>query len=622
MKVSTFSETIVALLLTGSVFLVGCSDPQKQASKQLKAKGYEVTVKDFLVAASAGDVEGIDLFTHAGMDIDSVDLAGNTALIKAASSGRIGAVEKILGMGADPRHVNKVGRDALITAASKGYEDVSRMLLNRGADTSIRDSEGWGALSISAYNGHAEVVSLLSANATSPELDDALLVASFTGESNVINTLLGKGANINARSPVSKTPLMIASEVGKIDAVRVLLQNQANPYAVDLNNQTAANLAEVAGFEAVTRLITTPDSWGTSDEGLRIAGEMEKAQAALVRNGVEETLVAPPAKAPKKDGSPASGASPAKVTKEAGTLASAASDPTTSKVDTTVASKPLVALSSEAPKKSGIMVSASPVPGTSLSPVTGKTSSPATVVATNQKAESTRGPATLSDSASKKTAPINPPNVSLSSVTNPAREKSLQESRLLRESSKTKPMVALNGTTIHSRTPELAPVRTMVLAAFHEESLPIIVDHVDGKTASVRRLDQPNGPMVEVAKGSVIPGTSFKVQEITTKFVSSKEGKGSLVDVSRVKVEDIRSGSTHLLVKDISGQTADTYAILVVPNSQYRYVVKAGDVFQTTQPGIGRKDYEVLDIRHSGVVIKDLATEEVVTIARDGMLNP
>ena len=89
-----------------------------------------------------------------------------------------------------------------------------------------------------------------------------------------------------------------------------------------------------------------------------------------------------------------------------------------------------------------------------------------------------------------------------------------------------------------------------------------------------------------------------------------------------MKVEDTQSGATHLLVKDVSGQTSDTYAILVAPNSQYRYVVKAGDVFRTTQPDIGTKDYQVLDIRPTGVVIKDLATEEVVTVARDGVVNP
>jgi type IV pilus biogenesis protein PilP len=557
MKVSAFPQIIVALLLSGSVFFVGCSDPQKQAGNDLKAKGYEVTVKDLLVAASAGDVESIELFTNAGIDIDTADSAGNTALIKAASAGQIAAVEKILGMGADPRHTNTVGRDALISAASKGYEDVARMLLNRGADTSIRDSEGWGALSISAYNGHAGVVSLLSANATSPELDDALLVASFTGQAKVINTLLGKGANINARSPESKTPLMIASEVGKIDAVRVLLQNRANPYAVDLNNQTAANLAQVAGFGEVTKLITTPDSWGTSEEGMRVAGEMKNAQAALAGLGVEEMLVAPPA-------------------------------------------EPDAVVSTSPSSESGIAPADAP----------GVTDSKA-----NQSDS-------LAGSSVPTVAQASVTELSVSAPAPSAQTSSVQESRQLREDSRSKPIVALNGTTIHSRVPESAPVKSMVLAAYHEESLPIVVDHVDGSKASMRRLDQSTGATVEVAEGAVIPGTNYKVQEVTIKFVSSKEGKGRMVDVSRVKVEDTQSGATHLLVKDVSGQTSDTYAILVAPNSQYRYVVKAGDVFRTTQPDIGTKDYQVLDIRPTGVVIKDLATEEVVTVARDGVVNP
>ncbi len=98
--------------------------------------------------------------------MDSVDPAGNTALIKAAGAGQTGAVERLLGMGADPRKVNGVGRDALLAASAKGYEEVARLLLSRGADTTVRDAEGWGALSIAAFNGHANVVSLLAANAT------------------------------------------------------------------------------------------------------------------------------------------------------------------------------------------------------------------------------------------------------------------------------------------------------------------------------------------------------------------------------------------------------------------------------------------------------------------------
>jgi hypothetical protein len=137
----------------------------------------------------------------------------------------------------------------------------------------------------------------------------------------------------------------------------------------------------------------------------------------------------------------------------------------------------------------------------------------------------------------------------------------------------------------------------------------------------VRRLDQSGGS-VAVPEGGVVPGTPYKVKEVSTRFISSKEGKGRMVDVSRVMLEDTARGGTHVLVKDVSGQTADTYAILTAPNSQYRYVVKAGDVFRTTQPGIGTKDYQVLDIRANAVVIKDLSTDEVTTVARDGVIHP
>ena len=74
-------------------------------------------------------------------------------------------------------------------------------------------------------------------------------------------------------------------------------------------------------------------------------------------------------------------------------------------------------------------------------------------------------------------------------------------------------------------------------------------------------------------------------------------------------------------MNDISGKSSDTYAILTSADSKYRYAVKSGDVFRTSQPGAGARDYQVLDIRASGVVVKDLVTEEVMTIARDGVVS-
>tara|TARA_R110000850_G_scaffold6593_22_gene25499 strand:- start:796 stop:2376 length:1581 start_codon:yes stop_codon:yes gene_type:complete len=526
MKITNLSGITVGVLSLLAVFFTSCSDPQKQAQRSLEEKGYSLTARDLFLAAGSGDLEGIDLFMETGMDIDSADDSGNTALIKAASAGQIMAVEKILGLGADPRHVNDLGRDGLLTSSAKGYEDVARMLLSRGADMELRDVEGWSALSIAAYNGHANIVSLLSGQVTSEALDDALLVASFNGDSRVIGTLLGQGANINTRSPDSQTPLMITAAGGKYQAVRILLQNQANPYSEDSDGNTAAILAETGGHEKVKTLILSPDSWGSTPESREVAAQMSEAKQALVAEaGIEETLAEP-------------------------------LDDMDSTADVASAGTPQ--------RESGSSV-------------------PATRVAQNHR------------------------------TPNPDRMK-------IREEAKAKPVVALNGSTIRSRSPRKAPVESMVLAGFHEEPLSIAVAKVDGKKAEIRRLGIGSEEPVEVTAGAMIPGTPYKVKDVTRKFVSSKEGKGRMVDVSRVRVENTENGATHLLVKDIAGQSSDTYAILTAPNSQYRYVVKSGDVFKTSQPGTGEKEYQVLDIRAGGVVIKDLKTEDVVTVARDGVL--
>jgi ankyrin repeat protein len=611
MKSPRFLGVIPIATLLLSILLVGCSDPQKVAVKGLKKSGYEATSEDFLRAAASGDLASFDLFQAAGIDIDGIDRSGNTALIKAAEAGRVDAVERILGLGADPRTVNASGRDALLVAADKGHEEVARMLVSRGADTSQRDKEDWSALALAAYNGHAGVVSLLAASAAPAELDDALLVASFRGKPEVLNTLLGQGANISARSPESKTPLMIASAAGNLEAVRVLLQNRANPYAVDLTNQTAANLALAAGRGEIEHLINHPDTWGASEQGQKVATEMASAQVALTGEGVEEVLLEgmPLAGEPNR-GQPTRVGASETATPVAALAPAPAGVPVAAPVAATAPVAGSVGADKPVPSSSPAAVAAPILVATPVNPPVQATGATNPSVASPDRAVdlATRPAATASGTGPGTTA-------TESAATR------VEVSRRVREESQNKPIVALNGSTIHSRLPEEAPVEKMVLAAYHEESLPLIVDGVSGTTASVRRLDQSNGS-VAVPEGSVVPGTSYKVKEVSTRFISSKEGKGRMVDVSRVMVEDTARGSTHVLVKDVSGQTADTYAILTAPNSQYRYVVKAGDVFRTTQPGIGAKDYQVLDIRANAVVIKDLSTDEVTTVARDGVIVP
>ncbi|MEM7698333.1 MAG: ankyrin repeat domain-containing protein [Verrucomicrobiota bacterium] len=482
------------------VLATSCSSPEQEAKTSLAERGYVLATRDVLLAASAGDIDSLQLFEMAGFDLLKADSKGNTALMMAALSGRTEAVEYLLGYGADPRRTNKVGRDALILAASMGHEEASRLLISRGSDINTQDVEGWSALSLAAYKGHDGVVSLLASQVSPDTLDDALLVSAFTGNTPVMSSLLGFGANINSRSPESSTPLMIAAKAGHEDAVRLLLQNQANPYAVNGSGISARDMAEQEGHAAIRDLIVTPDQWGTNPQAEEVRQEMAEAREALKRQGAEETLT----------------------------------------------------------------LSASSVP-----------------------------------------APEAPQQVQ-------------QHYAETRRTARTKPAVALNGSTIRSRSPEMAPVQSMVLSGFHEEAVPLSVRAVEGRRAEVQRLDAGGQPLT-VSPGNQIPGTDFRVTEVTKKFVSSKEGQGRLVDASRVQVENVETGATHLLVKDIAGHSADSYAILTAPNSQYRYVVKTGDIFRTAQPGVGEKDFQVLDIRPEGVVIKDLHTDQVTTVTREGV---
>jgi len=613
MKIFKFLDVLLLGRISGlalAVMLTACSDPQQEARETLESKGYEAEIDDLLLAAGSGDLESLELFRDAGFEIDATDGNGNTALIKAAAAGHIEAVEKILGFGADPRRRNDVGRDALIAASAKGFEEVSRMLLARGADPSIRDDEGWGALSIAAYNGHAEVVTLLGGQVSPEALDDALLVASFSGDPEVIRTLLGQGANINVRSPASQTPLMIAAESGKLEAARVLLQNQANPYAEDDDGRTAANLAEAGGFEDVHELILNPDAWGSTPESREVREEMADAQDALASGrAVEETLA--------DTDDPATGDSGSEAPENS------SGDPSTTIAEGAVEGSRQGG-SEEATSATGDSDSESAPGG-----ATGEVRHASVAIAGNEAntadgaeprgraGESTNPGASRRPAANASAGGTASPGAPVAASTPPRRP----DPRRVREESRTKPVAALHGSMIRSRTPEKAPVETMILSGYHEEPLPIAVEEVRGDKAAIRRLDREDGESVEVEPGSRIPGTAFHVEEVTPKYVSSKEGKGRMTDVSRVRVKDERNGSTHLLVRGASGRSSDTYAILTAPGSQYRYAVKPGDVFRTAQPERGTREYQVLDIRGSGVVIKDLATDEVVTVARDGVIE-
>lgn len=180
----------------------------------------------------------------------------------------------------------------------------------------------------------------------------------------------------------------------------------------------------------------------------------------------------------------------------------------------------------------------------------------------------------------------------------------------------------------------------LALESFREESLPIMFKGIENGEAKVRVLSQPGSDPVVVDRGAQIEGTNYRVVDYREKFISGKEGGGNTgntvaestdplalnedadesIDVSEVVVQNVETGEEHELVKDIAGRSNISYAVLTTPDSSARYIVHPNDKFTTKDDLNGEVEYEVLDIRPTQVVVQDLATLDVFTIARDGLV--
>lgn len=558
-----FLRSLFFVVFAALFCLTGCSDPQETAVESLGELGYGFSVDDYLLAAEAGDIPAVRLFHEAGMEVDAVNGSGTTALMRAATGGRLELVELLLEDGADLGATNDRDRTPLMFAAEGGRVDVVRLMLTRGADASLRDREGWTALKLAAFQGRPGVVELLAGKVDEETLDQVLLVAAFKGDTAVIDQLLNYGAYINTRSPENLTPLMIAAQAGNLDAVKFLLQNRANPYAIDGNEHTAANLAEEAGHLAVSELLYDPasvlevaDNGGTSEDPL-LEADPELAEAAIT------------------DALTALGGGEAPVSQAELVSMAAPEEP----VDEVMPIRTGTRNKSRLASINGRVLGADVESAAPAFPVAALTPTDAPVPG------SAPTPASPAESKSEERG-SNPPAPASSSE-------------------------------IGMRN----PVTALKMKDYREEPLPVMLKEVEAEAgiASVRVLSSRDSEPVKVEEGAVIPGTSLKLASMDAKFVSSKMGKGKLVDVSSILVEDTVSGAKHLLVKDVPGRSTDTYATLMLPGSPFEYVVKNGDVFQAVTGEEGEQDYEVLDVRPTQVVIRNVTTEEVITVERDGI---
>ena len=175
----------------------------------LASAGAYEDMEEALIRNNSSDA--IELIKR-GMDVNTVDRAGNTLLIQSMRRDVPELVDYLMQRRARLNTRNRNGETALSMAAYAGKFAYVKRLVEAGAEVNFY---GWPPLSYAAYNGHLEIV----------------------------DYLLKRGAEIDATTANGSTALFFAARFGHVDVIKLLLKNKADPTIVNENGDTAVDWA-------------------------------------------------------------------------------------------------------------------------------------------------------------------------------------------------------------------------------------------------------------------------------------------------------------------------------------------------------------------------------------------
>lgn len=231
-------------------------------ARRLIRRGADVNWRDdsvqsaFLIAASEGYLDLLNLTLDNGADVDLHDSFDGTALIRAAERGHWDIVGRLLQTDIEVDHVNNLGWVALHEAIVLGadtpeYVATVRALIAGGADLTITpERDGIAPVDHARQRNQDAAAAALERAVREGEIGDpdaALLRAASGGDADGVALALRAGADVETRDARGRTPLLLASAADQVSAARVLLALGADPDAYDDRSDTPWLVTGVTG---------------------------------------------------------------------------------------------------------------------------------------------------------------------------------------------------------------------------------------------------------------------------------------------------------------------------------------------------------------------------------------
>jgi ankyrin repeat protein/ppGpp synthetase/RelA/SpoT-type nucleotidyltranferase len=257
-------DAINGLAITTDIMLTELERSQAQAEKEAEMRrefGKRFPRIMLENACMDGDLRTVKRLLKDGVDVNTKNELGQTALHVASLKGHDKVVEQLLKEGIDVNAKDDLpGRTALHVASSKGHDKVvEQLLLKEGIDVNAKDEDRWTALHVASSKGHDTVVERLllkegiDVNAKDKPGRMALHVASLRGHDKVVEQLLKEGIDVNTKDDLSgRTALYAASLEGHDKVVeQLLLKEGIDVNAKDKAGWTALHVASSEGHDKV-----------------------------------------------------------------------------------------------------------------------------------------------------------------------------------------------------------------------------------------------------------------------------------------------------------------------------------------------------------------------------------
>ena len=114
--------------------------------------------RSFLEAAKSGDLESIQRLLAKGINLNTTNDEGDTALNLASSYSKLNVVKYLVEHGADIHKIDKRGDSVFHNAALADCTKIATYLVEQGAEINKPNNEGETALHLAALYGHFHIV--------------------------------------------------------------------------------------------------------------------------------------------------------------------------------------------------------------------------------------------------------------------------------------------------------------------------------------------------------------------------------------------------------------------------------------------------------------------------------